>query len=74
MSAPLAAIFPLAYLLLTLIRGPIVDFYPYPCLAVGIHGYGRVLINSVGMVGLKRRTGAGGRTRGSSTDRIFVFF
>jgi hypothetical protein len=43
----LAAIFPLAYLLLTLIRGPIVDYYPYPFLDVGIHGYGRVLINSV---------------------------
>lgn len=43
----LSAIFPVAYLVLTLIRGPIVDFYPYPFLDVSSHGYGRVLINSV---------------------------
>jgi hypothetical protein len=43
----LSAIFPLCYLALTLIRGPIVDFYPYPFLDVRAHGYGRVLVNSL---------------------------
>ncbi|HEV7974411.1 Pr6Pr family membrane protein [Amycolatopsis sp.] len=43
----LALIFPLCYIALTLIRGPIVDFYPYPFLDVRIHGYLRVLVNSV---------------------------
>jgi hypothetical protein len=47
----LAGIFPLGYLALTLIRGPIVDFYPYPFLDVGTHGYPRVLLNSV-IIGL----------------------
>ncbi len=43
----LSAIFPVCYLVFTLIRGPIVDFYPYPFLDAGEHGYGRILINSV---------------------------
>jgi hypothetical protein len=43
----LSAIFPVAYLALTLVRGPVVDFYPYPFLDVGERGYGRVLLNSV---------------------------
>jgi len=43
----LAAIFPLCYLALTLVRGPIVDFYPYPFLDIAEHGYARVLLNSV---------------------------
>jgi hypothetical protein len=43
----LALIFPLCYIAFTLIRGPIVDFYPYPFLDVRIHGYPRVLVNSV---------------------------
>jgi hypothetical protein len=43
----LALIFPLCYIVFTLIRGPIVDFYPYPFLDVRVHGYPRVLVNSV---------------------------
>lgn len=43
----LAAIFPIGYLAVTLIRGPIVDFYPYPFLDVRTHGYAGVLLNSV---------------------------
>lgn len=43
----LALVFPLCYIVLTLIRGPIVDYYPYPFLDVRIHGYLGVLINSV---------------------------
>lgn len=43
----LSAIFPMCYLAVTLIRGPIVDFYPYPFLDVRTHGYPQVLLNSV---------------------------
>ncbi|WP_054055505.1 Pr6Pr family membrane protein [Alloactinosynnema sp. L-07] len=43
----LAALFPLLYLVFTLIRGPIVDFYPYPFLDVTDHGYGTVAFNSL---------------------------
>ncbi|WP_436494849.1 Pr6Pr family membrane protein [Actinokineospora sp. HUAS TT18] len=43
----LAALFPLLYLGFTLVRGPIVDFYPYPFLDVSEHGYGKVAFNSV---------------------------
>jgi hypothetical protein len=43
----LALIFPLAWLAFTLIRGPIVDFYPYPFLDVRDHGYPTVLLNGI---------------------------
>ncbi len=43
----LSLIFPLCYIAVTLIRGPIVDFYPYPFLDVRAHGYLSVLVNSV---------------------------
>ena len=42
----LAALVPLAWLVFTLIRGPIVDWYPYPFLDVRDHGYPQVLLNS----------------------------
>lgn len=42
-----ALLFPALYLVFTLIRGPIVDFYPYPFLDVAANGYGRVLLNSL---------------------------
>ena len=41
----LATIFPLAWLAFTLLRGPIVDFYPYPFVNVIEEGYARVLLN-----------------------------
>ena len=41
----LAVVFPVAWLVFTLVRGPIVDFYPYPFLDVDEHGYPRVLLN-----------------------------
>jgi hypothetical protein len=42
----LAAIFPVAWLVFALLRGPLVgDYYPYPFLDVGAHGYPRVLLN-----------------------------
>ena len=37
--------FPLAWVVLTLVRGPFVDYYPYPFIDVDQHGYGRVLVN-----------------------------
>ena len=43
-------IFPLVYFAYTLIRGAIVDWYPYPFFDVSAHGYGRVLANGVGVL------------------------
>jgi hypothetical protein len=42
-----ALIFPLTWLAFTLLRGPIVDFYPYPFLDVRVLGYPRVALNAV---------------------------
>jgi hypothetical protein len=41
----LATIIPIAWCVFTLIRGPIVDFYPYPFIDVRVHGYATVLLN-----------------------------
>ena len=43
----LALLYPLAWLVFTLVRGPLVDFYPYPFLDVRVHGYPAVLLNCV---------------------------
>ncbi|EGA90545.1 integral membrane protein [Planococcus donghaensis MPA1U2] len=40
-------LYPLAYLVYTLLRGPLVDWYPYPFLDPRISGYGQVLISSI---------------------------
>lgn len=37
--------FPLAYLAYTLVRGPIVNWYPYPFMDPRTHGYGAVFLN-----------------------------
>jgi hypothetical protein len=42
-----SVLFPVAWLIFTLIRGSIVHFYPYPFVDVGALGYVRVLINCV---------------------------
>ena len=39
-------IYPLAYLLLILLRGALSDWYPYPFVDVAALGYARVLVNS----------------------------
>jgi len=39
--------FPIAYLVYSLVRGPIVDWYPYPFLNPAEGGYGRVIMTSV---------------------------
>lgn len=38
---------PIAWLVYTLIRGEIVEWYPYPFIDVNEHGYGTVLLNSL---------------------------
>ena len=40
------AIYPLAYLAYTLLRGPYASWYPYPFIDVIQHGYSKVLFNS----------------------------
>ena len=47
--ADLTVLFPLAWSVFTLIRGPIVDFYPYPFIDVRALGYARVLLNILGI-------------------------
>lgn len=44
--------FPLVYLIYSLIRGAIVDWYPYPFLNATNIGYGKVFINVAAMIGL----------------------
>ena len=39
--------YPLLYLLYSLIRGPIVGWYPYPFMDPSLHGYLRVILTSV---------------------------
>jgi hypothetical protein len=46
-SALIWLAYPLAYLIYSLIRGPIVDWYPYPFLNPEPHGYGYVAVMSV---------------------------
>ncbi|MCE3554341.1 Pr6Pr family membrane protein [Pseudonocardia sp. RS11V-5] len=41
----LSAVYPLAWLAFTLVRGAVIDWYPYPFLDVVAHGYARVAIN-----------------------------
>ena len=43
-------LYPLAYLVYTLIRGARVDWYPYPFLDVSRHGYGGVLLSCAVML------------------------
>lgn len=45
----LSLIWPVAWLVYTLIRGEVVDWYPYPFIDVTEHGYSRVLLNSAGI-------------------------
>jgi len=43
----LSAVFPVAWCFFTLIRGAIIDWYPYPFIDVGALGYGKVFVNCV---------------------------
>ncbi len=40
-----AALVPLVWLVFTLVRGAVIDWYPYPFVDVSTHGYGRVMAN-----------------------------
>ncbi|MES5893893.1 MULTISPECIES: Pr6Pr family membrane protein [Bacillus cereus group] len=42
-------VFPLLYVVYSLIRGPFVNWYPYPFLDPRIGGYGKVLLYSIGI-------------------------
>jgi hypothetical protein len=44
-------IYPLAYIAVTMLRGSLSDFYPYPFINVIELGYEQVLINELGLVG-----------------------
>jgi hypothetical protein len=56
-----AAVVPLAWLVFTFVRGPIVDWYPYPFLDVRDHGYPLVLLNSAVVALLFLALAAGAR-------------
>lgn len=56
----LSVLFPIAWLIFTLIRGSIVHFYPYPFVDVSRLGYARVLINCVWVSVLYLGLAAGG--------------
>jgi len=46
--ARLTVVFPLLYIIFTLVRGPLAsDFYPYPFVDVSALGYARVAVNAV---------------------------
>ena len=42
-------LYPLAYVTYSLVRGPVVDWYPYPFLDPANDGYGAVAVTSVGI-------------------------
>ncbi|MFC7489410.1 MULTISPECIES: Pr6Pr family membrane protein [unclassified Knoellia] len=42
-------IFPIGWLVYTLVRGGVVDWYPYPFLDVGLHGYPSALLACAGV-------------------------
>lgn len=43
-------VFPALYAVYSLIRGPFANWYPYPFLDAGQHGYGQVAVNIVGVI------------------------
>jgi hypothetical protein len=64
-----AVVFPSAWLVFTLIRGPLAgDFYPYPFVDVTEHGYPRVLLNSALVAVLFLALAAGA----NALDRVLV--
>lgn len=62
-------VYPLAYLVYTLVRGPIADWYPYPFLDPAVDGYGGVAAHGLGilvvMVVFATAVTATGRARSS---------
>lgn len=47
---PRWCVYPVGYLLYVLVRGALIGRYPYPFIDVGGLGYGRVLVNAVGLL------------------------
>lgn len=48
---------PLAYMAYTVAFGAATGWYPYPFIDVGVHGYGTVALNGLGVLGLFLATG-----------------
>jgi hypothetical protein len=65
----LAALVPLAWLVFTLLRGPIVDWYPYPFLDVRDHGYPQVVLNCALVALLFVALAAGARAADRAVER-----
>jgi hypothetical protein len=72
----LSVLFPIAWLIFTLIRGVVVDFYPYPFVDVIKFGYVRVLINCIWVAVLYLAVASGAAavnrrlSRGPSTQLV----
>ncbi|GLZ37810.1 Pr6Pr family membrane protein [Actinokineospora sp. NBRC 105648] len=64
----LALIYPALWLVFTLVRGPIVDYYPYPFIDVDALGYPRVLLNCLVVALLFFALAAGAR----ALDRVLT--
>lgn len=47
---PRWCMYPIAYLLYAMARGALIGSYPYPFIDVGVLGYGRVLLNALGLL------------------------
>lgn len=66
-KALLWVMYPLVYVAYSLIRGHFTDWYPYPFLNVGEHGYQAVLVNSLvislGVIGLVVVLGLSGKRK-----------
>ncbi len=62
-------IYPLGWLGLTLVRGGITGWYPYPFLDMGTHGYGTVLVNCLLVAVLLLALTAGGHRSGPAAAR-----
>ena len=67
-------VLPVGWLVYTLVRGEIVDWYPYPFIDVGEHGYAVVLLTCVGVSALMLALALGAmwldrRLPGSSRER-----
>jgi len=57
-NIPSMLIYPLVYVVYSLIRGPLADWYPYPFLSVKDLGWGQVIINMIGIAVLFAVIGA----------------
>ncbi|MDP9318686.1 MAG: Pr6Pr family membrane protein [Actinomycetota bacterium] len=66
----LSILYPIAWLIFTLIRGPIVHFYPYPFVDVIRLGYARVLVNCVWVSVLYLGLAAGAVALDRRLDRL----